>query len=278
MALRLTAFSVLILIVIHWPREIKIKITIRIRTSARDSIRCETLAHTECLKPSTNRKKRETISQQRRHTEPSLAYGSRVRWSLTLGWGENMLNAMLDEYKALRAEAMVTYNRRAAVQNVGTALFAGLQAAAFMRGVPELSIGATMLILAFYHDDIRWVEAGAKIGAYIRNIIEPKIPGLQWETISQNIADSQRQTPTLYSRLARLSSRYPMTVIIGCFLAVTCLFCSKVDNTPRVWLNLAFIAISMVWGIRLFILATDWGLMRRRWNDKFSEINTESNQ
>jgi hypothetical protein len=33
----------------------------------------------------TPREKRETISQQRRHTEPSFACGSRVRWSLTFG-------------------------------------------------------------------------------------------------------------------------------------------------------------------------------------------------
>jgi hypothetical protein len=40
----------------------------------------------ENRKPEASEEKRETISQQRRHTEPSFAFGSRVRWSLTLAF------------------------------------------------------------------------------------------------------------------------------------------------------------------------------------------------
>jgi hypothetical protein len=189
-----------------------------------------------------------------------------------------MREAILVEYKALRDEQMVLYGRRAAIQNLGTALFAGLQVVAFIEGIPEISIAATMIILAFWHDDIRWVEAMVKIGVYIRDIIEPQVPGLQWHTILEKVADPQRQTPPLASSLARLSSRYPMTATVGCGLSVASLLYSGTGNTLQVSVNLALIALSVLLTIRLFVMETDRGGVHTRWKDRFAMAKTEPNQ
>ena len=184
--------------------------------------------------------------------------------------------AILAEYKALRDEAMVFYTRRATVQNLATILFVGFQTAAFLQRIPELSIAATLIMVAFWSDEIRWIEMGAKIGAYIRVVLEPRVAGLHWETIIQKAHDPTRQTPTFISRLLLLFSRYPMTVLVGIGLGLVSLFfCADTVSVPRLFLGAFVIILSLLWGIRLFWVGTNHGRMHRRWEEIFAEVIRE---
>lgn len=180
-------------------------------------------------------------------------------------------DGLIAEYKALRDEILVTYTRRTSIQNIGTALFAGLQVAAFTQSIPELCIGGTLLILAFWHDDIRWVESMARWGAYIRLVIEPQVPGLQWETMLHKVNPGLKPS-SIRSRVASMSSRYPMIVLMGVGLFVAAMYHSHVRAGTLFFTDIALMVLALAWGFRLLLAFTDYGSMARRWEGKFSHL------
>jgi hypothetical protein len=97
------------------------------------------------------------------------------------------IDGFLAEYNALRQEIVTNVLRRTSVQNIGTSIFVGMQTVAMYFKIPELSIVSTYLFFAFWRDDAKWVDSIICIGQYIRNVLEPRVYGLQWETILMHI-------------------------------------------------------------------------------------------
>ena len=177
----------------------------------------------------------------------------------------------IDEYQALRAEIIATYSRRATIQSVGTTLFAGLQSAALLGHSPELSFLGTFLILAFWRDDTRWTSAISRTGAYIRNVIEPRVSGLQWERILMVTEQSHIADPSPLSRLRFLLSRYPMTALAGLLLGLVVIMTGNLNSLPRLTLNIILLCVASLVFILNFIHATNYASIHRKWNLVFRD-------
>lgn len=182
----------------------------------------------------------------------------------------------IDEYNSLRAEIIVLYQRRASVQNIGAALFAGLQSVAFLGKAPELSVAATFVMIAFYRDDIRWSSSMEKIGAYISEILSPRLDGIYWETMLEKVAppDSQFQRWSLNN----LVSRWPMTILVGIVLNMMLL--------GLLWGQLHVARVTLnVFGILVVFLLFYWvtqqlgqhNTKRVEWKKRFSDAFKEHN-
>jgi len=185
-----------------------------------------------------------------------------------------MKTAIMEEYKALREEILAIYVRRTTLLSVATTLFAGLQTAAMLAMAPELSVLGTLILVAFWSDDVRVLSANAKIGAYIRWVIEPRVAGLQWESILMKLDDPHKGTPGLWARLGLLLSRYPMTVSIGVVLSIFSVCIAPGMSFARTLFVGLGIAAAIVLAVVTFLRSTDWGQFHRGWDKKFMDEST----
>jgi len=180
-----------------------------------------------------------------------------------------MDNAFKDEFKALRDEILTTFTRRATMQAVGTTLFVALLSAAVIGKFPELSIFGTFLMIAFWNDDVRWNGDILKIASYIRNVIEPRVYGLQWETVLMLVDENHKKNPSTFSRLRMVISRYPMTIVMGVVLDLMLLLISPTFSPMRVKLNILSLLIAILLSIRIFNRAVDFATVNAKWDSIF---------
>jgi hypothetical protein len=183
-----------------------------------------------------------------------------------------MESQMLEEYRALRAELIGLMSRRATIQNIGTALFAGLQLAALHGGYPEISLVGTLLILSFWRDDQRWIEAVAKIGSYIREILEPCLPGLKWQTHLMKVDEVHRDKPSPAQRVGLLLSRYPMTALLGLLIGVGTILIHRHPIRTPICLFLLLVCVALFVYLHFFI---DSSAIHRKWGDRFRSLRSE---
>ena len=180
-----------------------------------------------------------------------------------------MDNAFKDEFKALRDEILTTFTRRSTMQTVGTTLFVALQSAATIGKFPELSIFGTFLIIAFWNDDVRWNGDILKIASYIRNVIEPRVYGLQWETVLMLVDENHMKSPSRFSRLRMIISRYPMTIMIGIVFHIMLVLKFSTFSPMRIKLNILFLLLAMLLSVRIFNRAVDFGTVNAKWDSIF---------
>lgn len=180
-----------------------------------------------------------------------------------------MDHAFKDEFKALRDEILTTFIRRSTMQTVGTTLFVALLSAAIIGEFPESSIFGTFLMIAFWNDDVRWNGDILKIASYIRNVIEPRVHGLQWETILMLVDETHMKSPSRFSRLRMLVSRYPMTIIIGIVSDLMLVLIFHTFSPIRVKLNILFLLLAMLLSVRIFNRAVDFGKVNAKWDSIF---------
>lgn len=181
-----------------------------------------------------------------------------------------MEHAFKEEFKALRDEIVATFARRATIQSVGTTLFAGLQSAAIITGNgPELSIIGTFLMIAFWNDDVKWLYDILRIGAYIRNVIEPRIYGLQWETVQMLVDQNHKEDLKGTSRLRMVVSRYPMTILMGLVLGgMLIMTCPKL-SLMRAVLDILVLFLAIILSVRTFNRSVKLGTVNAEWDSIF---------
>lgn len=176
---------------------------------------------------------------------------------------------LIEEFKSLRTEEMAYMVRRTSVQNIGTLLFSALVGASFLNKSPELSLAAAFLMLAFWHDDIRWLDSIAKMGAYIREVIEPRMPGLGWQASLMQVDETHKASPTLTKNLKLLLSRYPATVIIA--IVSSAFLLPSVNSWVRVLVCLVFAVIAAVL-LCYTHFSIDASKVHRKWGELFRTV------
>ena len=185
------------------------------------------------------------------------------------------MSSFLDEYNALRSELVALYSRRGTIQSVGTGLLAGLLAASVTSRTPELAVLGVYLIIAFWCDDIRGNTGIDRIGSYIRVVLEPRVYGLQWETVLSKFSRPHRHDPSFLERLGFLFGRYPMTAVVGLAAGVWTLTADWNLEQPRVVANGTALGIAFVIFIGAFIWATRCKYIHGEW-EKTLETSGEA--
>ena len=180
--------------------------------------------------------------------------------------------AFRDEYKALRDEILATIDRRTALQNVGTAVFTAMQGAAVISDNPEVSILANLLIIGFWNDDNRWFSNIVKIGAYIKAVLEPRVSGLQWETIHPTLDKLAAQEHLTRSNLAL--SRYPVTFFVGLIVSILLMLSRVAVVAPAHTLaDKATFAITAALGAPVFLRSLREAKVRATWEVIFDRAS-----
>jgi hypothetical protein len=182
--------------------------------------------------------------------------------------------AFKDEYKALRDEILATIGRRTALQNVGTAVFTALQGAAVISKTPELSILANILIIGFWNDDNRWVSNITKIGTYIKRVLEPRVHGLQWETIHPTLDGLAREQG--FTHFNQVVSRYPATFLVGLLVSILMMLARASIAPPgHTWAQTLALATTVALAVPVFLRASREAELRATWEAIFDRASED---
>ena len=129
-------------------------------------------------------------------------------------------SASIEEYKTLRSEILAQMNRRSVRLTVVWASISALLAAGLVAQIPELGGVALLLVCTGWMDENRWFTNVIRIGTYISIILEPRIPGLRWETIQNQIDQSKAKKQPIKRLLSLLFSTYGMFVIVSIAISI----------------------------------------------------------
>jgi len=129
-------------------------------------------------------------------------------------------SASIEEYKTLRAEILAQMDRRSTRLTVVWASISALLAAGLVAQIPELGCVALLLVCTGWMDENRWFSNVIRIGTYISVILEPRIPGLRWETIQNQIDQSKAKKRPVKRLFSLALSTYGMFVIVSITIAL----------------------------------------------------------
>jgi len=130
----------------------------------------------------------------------------------------------LEEYKALRAEILALVARQGARLTVAWAGMGALLGVAAVSKIPELGCLALVLVASAWRDHLFLSEGIHRLGAYIAVVLEPAIPGLQWEAALANSYERMSKSRSKCQRIwIAATSTYGVFAII-CALSTTLLF------------------------------------------------------
>lgn len=175
-------------------------------------------------------------------------------------------DAMLEEYRQLKAEILKIFDRRSALFNVAATISSALLAAGIAAKRPEITALSSLISSAIWIDDNKSIDNMDRIGAYIRVAIEPAFPGLAWEKAHQK-AMQARSSAGFARRLTNVFVyRYPVLSLAS--YAVTLLL---ISNRGYTFNELLLTGTLLVISILLFIAATTRNMRgaagMERWND-----------
>jgi len=133
-------------------------------------------------------------------------------------------DVLLAEFTALRDEIRLMFERRTQQQSIGWTALALLIGASATTSLPELALLAAIFSQVMALDDMRNFHLMIRCGTYIRMFIEPKLPGLRWETINYRVRNYPKPVGSPFHSLSLLSAVqaapvYLAAVIAGCFTA-----------------------------------------------------------
>ncbi|MCX6833627.1 MAG: hypothetical protein NTW07_00590 [candidate division Zixibacteria bacterium] len=92
----------------------------------------------------------------------------------------------IEEYKELRAEIRYYFTRRDQTKYLAYALTIGVAGVGFSTSSDTslLFLVTALLVALLFFDDSRRLRAIFRTATYIELVIEPKVEGLRWETLS----------------------------------------------------------------------------------------------
>ena len=113
--------------------------------------------------------------------------------------------------------------------NVAATITSALLAAAIAADSPGISALAAIVVCAMWIDENKLNNAMDKIGAYIRVVLTPALPGLLWEQVHQKAMES-RTSSSMARRIASVVIyRYPVMAIVA--YVVTGILCLDKSHT-----------------------------------------------
>jgi hypothetical protein len=130
----------------------------------------------------------------------------------------------LEEFKALRAEILASFARQETRLSLAWAGVAALVGVAAVSRVPELACLALALVASAWRDALRLDDGVQRIAAYIEVVLEPDLPGLNWETSLGVVrARDQQQRSALRWLWGSATSTYGIFAVI-CIISTAILF------------------------------------------------------
>jgi hypothetical protein len=149
--------------------------------------------------------------------------------------------ARLKEYDALRAEILQIMSRQGVRGTVAWPVVMGLLAAAATSHTPELAPLAVIVSASSWIDHIQLSRAIVRIGVYLRYAVEPRVPGLAWESFngSRLTAIYRRASPIERFDVAVRSS-YGLLTTVAAFGALAVLTANWPLAAPRALVVLVF--------------------------------------
>lgn len=196
--------------------------------------------------------------------------------------------AAIQEFQALRAEILSHFDRRSSRLNIVWAGISGLIAAAAFTKIPEISVVALLTTCTGWRDELKLSDNITRIGAYIRNVIEPNVAGLQWERAFKTALQSTR-TPYTGKKKAWIQIfRIPKKILTKVFspifstygiLVVTCIasslfmFFEFMPKEPaRVYTFLFALTIGIIFSSRMIYISWSSQTKAQKWDEIFAKI------
>ncbi|WP_420640807.1 hypothetical protein [Candidatus Leptofilum sp.] len=180
--------------------------------------------------------------------------------------------AALVEYQALRQEINILWDRRSSRMSLVWATISALVAASALVELPELCILALILVNAGWSDELRWFDSMHRIGAYIHQILEPQIDGLQWENVQEAI---NRRSPRKYHWLSNLKSTYGLFALSSLSASVFLYSIFYPDELFRHIIFWGFAMIGVVFTASNIRKGIKRQIRRMRWEEEFSAVAKE---
>ena len=182
--------------------------------------------------------------------------------------------ALIEEYKALRAEILSRSSRQFTRLVVSSAGAFALVGAGVSATLPEAVLAAIIVMLVGWRDHIHQGMAIARIGAYIEVMIEPETKGIRWEKTLNSLHASPFGNRSLVSKIkdGLLTSYSVLTLVLIAIWIVEML--TSNFEILRLYLNISI----MIGEILLFIMTLSYAVKnmssREKWTNKFSEHKT----
>lgn len=165
--------------------------------------------------------------------------------------------ALIAEYSALREEiSRVLQNQ---MQFIGAAL--AVASAFIVYGFQAHSslafFAANIMLLAEMYIGANSTRHVALVATYLYAIVEPKVEGLQWETM---LAVNRKRENRISSRLSYLRLSYPRAISIYALITIGCVFFAWLFlRDYRIFHVLLYSCISVILGVT-FILVSVYAL------------------
>jgi len=191
----------------------------------------------------------------------------RIKWIIEM----KKESASIEEYKTLRSEILAQMNRRSARLTVVWAGISALLAAGIVAQIPELGCVALLLVCTGWMDENRWFRNVIRIGTYISFVLEPRIPGLRWETIQNKIDQINANKQPLKRFTSILFSTYGMFVIVSITISMILFVEFEPTFLARKIIFFSLLAIGIIYSFVNLRNAYIIPKGRKKWEELYSE-------
>jgi len=160
--------------------------------------------------------------------------------------------ALIAEYSALRQEILQQMQMNIQFKAASLAVASAFVVYGFQAQNSIAFLSATVILVAALYYSANSTRALITVGTYIYAIIEPKIEGLQWETMT---AERRKRKNNIFS-LSFLSISYPTTICIQALLEIGCIFFTWwFLRDYRIFNVLLYSCITFVLGVSFIIVS-----------------------
>ena len=188
----------------------------------------------------------------------------------------HLISVRLEEFRALRAEIVATMTRQGQHMNLAWTGAIALITVGSLAKIPEVASLSVLFIAASWHDYLRLSAAMVRLGAYIEICIEPKVPGLFWESTVHKIhTENAVKNSWIYRFWIACTSSYGAFGIIALGVSLGLLFTNFPTDDAHRSFSIFIISIAAFRLVQVAMIAARSPMTRGSMIELLRQVNRE---